>query len=144
MSNEPMPSSFDRHPEYFEETKWQKFSRRIREEPLIPLGYAATSYALWRAYKSMKAGDSLELNRMFRARIYAHAFTLCAIVAGGMYYGQERKQRKEFERALQDKRDQEKRDAWLKELEVRDKEDRDWRERHAAIEAAAREVERKG
>lgn len=91
----------------------------------------------------MKAGDSIELNRMFRARIYGHAFTLFAIVAGGIYYGQERRQRKEFEKALQQKQDQEKRDAWLKELEIRDKEDKDWRQRHAAIEMAAKEAEKK-
>ncbi|EEH18054.1 hypothetical protein PABG_00617 [Paracoccidioides brasiliensis Pb03] len=144
MSNTSLPSSFDSHPEFFQETKWQKFTRRIKEEPLIPIGYAATSYALWRAYKSMKAGDSIELNRMFRARIYGHAFTLFAIVAGGIYYGNERRQRKEFEKALQEKSNQQKRDSWLRELEIRDKEDKDWRQRHAAIEAAAKEAEKKG
>ncbi|EEQ88023.1 Respiratory supercomplex factor 1, mitochondrial [Blastomyces dermatitidis] len=143
IDNTPLPSSFDAHPEFFQETKWQKVTRRLKEEPLIPIGYAATSYALWRAYKSMKARDSVELNRMFRARIYGHAFTLFAIVAGGIYYGQERKQRKEFEKALQEKQDQEKRDAWLRELEVRDKEDKDWRQRHAAMEMAAKEAEKK-
>ena len=87
----------------------------------------------------MKAGDSVEMNRMFRARIYAQAFTLVALVAGGMYYKTERKQRREFEQAVEERKSQEKRDAWLRELEIRDKEDREWRERHAAIEAAAKE-----
>ncbi|EEH41607.2 hypothetical protein PAAG_03170 [Paracoccidioides lutzii Pb01] len=139
MSDTSPPSSFDSHPKQ----NGRKFTRRIKEEPLIPIGYAATSYALWRAYKSMKAGDSIELNRMFRARIYGHAFTLFAIVAGGIYYGNERRQRKEFEKALQEKSNQEKRDAWLRELEIRDKEDKDWRQRHAAIEVAAKEAEKK-
>lgn len=92
----------------------------------------------------MKARDSVEMNRMFRARIYAQAFTLVAIVAGGMYFKTERQQRREFEKAVEVRRSQEKRDAWLRELEIRDKEDRDWRERHAAMEAAAKEAERKG
>lgn len=91
----------------------------------------------------MKAGDSLEMNRMFRARIYAQGFTLFAVVAGGMYYKTERKQRREFEQALEARKSQEKRDAWLRELEIRDKEDRDWRERHAAMEAAAKEAGKK-
>lgn len=91
----------------------------------------------------MKAGDSAEMNRMFRARIYAQAFTLVALVAGGMYFKTERQQRKEFEKAVEVRRAQEKRDAWLRELEVRDKEDREWRERHAAIEAAAKDAENK-
>lgn len=88
----------------------------------------------------MKAGDSLEMNRMFRARIYAQAFTLFAVVGGGMYYQAERKSRREFEQAVEERKSQEKRDAWLHELEIRDKEDREWRERHAAIEAAAKEA----
>jgi hypothetical protein len=91
----------------------------------------------------MKAGDSVEMNRMFRARIYAQGFTLLAVVAGGMYYKTERKQRKEFEQALEERKSQEKRDAWLRELEIRDREDKEWRERHAAIEAAAKEAGKK-
>ncbi|KAJ9200584.1 hypothetical protein DTO164E3_2891 [Paecilomyces variotii] len=142
MSDNPLPSSFDQM-EFKEETSAQKFKRRLKEEPLIPLGCGATSYALYRAYKSMRARDSVEMNRMFRARIYAQFFTLLAVVAGGMYYKTEREQRKEFEKVLDERKRQEKRDAWLRELEVRDKEDRDWRERHAAIEAAAKEAEKK-
>lgn len=88
----------------------------------------------------MKSGDSVEMNRMFRARIYAQAFTLVALVAGGMYFKTERQQRREFDQAVELRKKQEKRDAWLRELEIRDKEDREWRERHASIEAAAKEV----
>lgn len=91
----------------------------------------------------MKAGDSLEMNRMFRARIYAQGFTLVAVVAGGMYFKTERKQRREFEQAVEVRKSQEKRDAWLRELEVRDQEDRDWRARHVAMETAAKEAANK-
>jgi len=140
MNDKPPPSSFDAYPEYYEENRWQKFGRRLKEEPLIPLGCAATCYALWRAYKSMKAGDSVQTNRMFRARIYAQAFTLVAMVAGGLYYKTERRQRQELDQAIAERKNQEKRDAWLKELEIRDQEDKDWRERHAAVEKAAKEA----
>ncbi|PLB38717.1 respiratory supercomplex assembly factor RCF1 [Aspergillus candidus] len=143
MSKEPLPSSLDDSPQFQEETSLQKFRRRLKEEPLIPLGCAATCYALYRAYRSMKVGDSVEMNRMFRARIYAQGFTLFAVVAGGMYYKVERTQRREFDQAVEERHSQEKRDAWLRELEIRDKEDRDWRERHAAIEAAAKEAGKK-
>ncbi|KAF9888761.1 Respiratory supercomplex factor 1, mitochondrial [Aspergillus nanangensis] len=135
--NDPLPSSMDGNPQFQEETGFQKFRRRLKEEPLIPLGCAATCYALYRAYRSMKSGDSVEMNKMFRARIYAQAFTLVAIVAGGMYFKTERKQRREFEQAVEERKSQEKRDTWLRELEIRDQEDRGWRERHAAMEAAA-------
>lgn len=90
----------------------------------------------------MKAKDSQELNRMFRARIYAQFFTLFAVVAGGMYYKTERQQRREFERMVEERKAREKRDAWLRELEVRDQEDKEWRERHAAVAEAAKEVDK--
>lgn len=77
---------------------------------------------------------------MFRYRIYAQAFTLVSVVVGGIYYKSERAQRKELERAMEAKKSQAKRDAWLKELEVRDQEDREWRERHKAVEKAAKEA----
>ncbi|KAL4910939.1 hypothetical protein BDW74DRAFT_142110 [Aspergillus multicolor] len=141
--SEPLPSSFDGHDQFEEETPLQKFGRRFKEEPWVPVGCAATSYALWRAYRSMKAGDSVEMNRMFRARIYAQGLTLFAVVAGGLYYRTERTQRREFEQALEVRKGQEKRDAWLRELEIRDKEDKEWRERHAAIEAAAKDASKK-
>lgn len=80
------------------------------------------------------------MNRMFRARIYAQFFTLLAVVAGGMYYKTERKQRREFEKKVEERKSQEKRDAWLRELEARDKEDQGWRERHAAVSEAANQV----
>jgi hypothetical protein len=57
MSNAPLPSSFDgntyghlfeelylkkslrwSYSDFYEENRWEKFSRRLREEPLIPLG----------------------------------------------------------------------------------------------------------
>jgi hypothetical protein len=90
----------------------------------------------------MKAKDSKELNRMFRARIYAQFFTLFAVVAGGLYYKTERTQRREFERMVEERKSLEKRDAWLRELEVRDQEDKGWRERHAAAAEAAKEVDK--
>jgi hypoxia induced protein len=91
----------------------------------------------------MRARDSFEMNRMFRARIYAQFFTLLAVVAGGIYYKNERKQRKEFGRMLEERKAQEKRDAWLRELEVREKEDKGWKERHAAIGDASRDAGKK-
>ncbi|KAL4869413.1 hypothetical protein BDV12DRAFT_167725 [Aspergillus spectabilis] len=143
MSSDPLPSSFEGNPHFEEESPLQKFRRRLKEEPWVPVGCAATCYALYRAYRSMRAGDSVEMNRMFRARIYAQAFTLVAVVAGGLYYKAERTQRREFEQAREVQRGQEKRDAWLRELEIRDQEDKNWRERHAAVEAAAKEAGKK-
>jgi hypothetical protein len=66
---------------------------------------------------------------MFRARIYAQGFTLLALVAGSIFYKDERIKRKVFEGAVEEKKAAEKRDKWIKELEARDREDKEWRDR---------------
>ncbi|KIW61981.1 hypothetical protein PV05_02037 [Exophiala xenobiotica] len=135
LSGTTIPSSFDN--EFFEESRFQKLWRKIRQEPLIPVGCAATCYALYMATKSIRAGDHHQTNRMFRARIYAQGFTLLALVAGSFFYKDERLKRKVFEAALEEKKSAEKREKWLKELEARDQEDREWRER---IERASQDA----
>ncbi|KIW17826.1 hypothetical protein PV08_05021 [Exophiala spinifera] len=136
LSETTIPSSFDN--EFFEESRFQKFSRKLRQEPLIPIGCAATCYALYMATKSIRAGDHHQTNRMFRARIYAQGFTLLALVAGSYFYKDERLKRKAFEAALDEKKTAEKREKWLRELEARDEEDRAWRDRIEKASADAR------
>ena len=46
INTAPPPSSFDNDPDFFEESRWKKFRRRLLEEPLIPIGAAATVWAL--------------------------------------------------------------------------------------------------
>lgn len=137
LSSSGVPSSFDSTPEFFEESRPQKLWRKLRQEPLIPLGCAATCYALYMATKSIRAGDHHQTNRMFRARIYAQGFTLVALVAGSIFYQDERMKRKVFEGALEEKKNAEKRDKWIRELEARDEEDKEWRNR---IEKASQEA----
>lgn len=78
---------------------------------------------------------------MFRARIYAQGFTLVALVAGSIFYKDDRLKRKRFEAAVEDKKAAEKREKWLKELEARDKDDREWRERFEGVAQRAKEAE---
>jgi len=140
MSGAPLPSSFDDDPEFYEESWQKKLSRKLKEEPLVPLGCALTCYALYRASVAMRRGDHKTTNRMFRARIYAQGFTLLAVVAGGMYYKSDREKRKQFEGVLAETKAKEKNEAWIKELEARDLEEK-------ALQAkkdAAREAARKG
>ena len=137
LSSSAVPSSFDSDPEFFEESRTQKLFRKLRQEPLIPVGCAATCYALYMATKSIRAGDHHQTNRMFRARIYAQGFTLLALVVGSIFYKDERMRRKQFEGAIVEKKSAEKRDKWIRELEARDQEDKEWRER---IENAGREA----
>ena len=127
--------------EFFEERRLGKLWRRLKEEPLIPLGCLATCYALYQATKSMRRGDHRQTNKMFRARVYAQGFTLVALVAGSIFYQDERLRRKRFDEAVEEKKAAEKRDRWLKELEARDIEDRAWRERFEGVAERARVAE---
>ncbi|TKA72567.1 Respiratory supercomplex factor 1, mitochondrial [Cryomyces minteri] len=129
MADTPLPSSFDGNTGFYEESRIQKLRRRLFEEPLIPLGCLLTCWALLGATKSIRAGDHHTANRMFRRRIYAQGFTIVAMVAGSIYWDGDRKKRKEFEGAVQDRKNQEKHQAWLRELEARDEEEKEFRAR---------------
>ncbi|KAG6031882.1 hypothetical protein E4U41_007392 [Claviceps citrina] len=119
-----LPSSFDSDAEFANERPLQKLIRKIKEEPLVPLGMGLTVYAFINAYRALRRGDSRQANQMFRARVGAQAFTVLAMVAGSMYYSQDRQKTKEL-RKLQEERDaEEKRQRWIRELEARDEEDK--------------------
>ncbi|KAL8947177.1 MAG: hypothetical protein Q9222_006515 [Ikaeria aurantiellina] len=129
-----VPSSFADNQQYFDESRWQKLGRRLKEEPLIPLvdfvaGCAVTCWALWGATKSIRRGDSYNAQKMFRMRLYGQFFTIVAMVAGSFYYNSDRILRKEYEAVVQERKAQEKRSAWIRELEARDMEEKDWREK---------------
>ncbi|KAI9762826.1 MAG: Respiratory supercomplex factor 1, mitochondrial [Chaenotheca gracillima] len=136
MSNEPLPSSFDGRTDFYEESRLKKFFRRIREEPLVPLGCGLTCYALYQASKSISSGDHNRVNRMFRARIYAQFFTLVAVCAGAAYYRKDRQLRKEYEGLVAGKKAEERRAAWIKELEARDEEEKAMSSRKEAMKLA--------
>ncbi|KAK7961724.1 uncharacterized protein PG986_002549 [Apiospora aurea] len=122
MADKPMPSSFDDDKEY-QETGSQKVWRKLKEEPLVPLGTLLTCAALYNAWRGMRRGDHAQVQRMFRARIGAQAFTVCAIVAGGAYYGKDREKRQELIKLEAQQRAEERNAKWLRELEMRDQEE---------------------
>ncbi|KAL8691105.1 MAG: hypothetical protein Q9218_003598 [Villophora microphyllina] len=146
-----LPSSFEGNRDFYEESRWKKFTRKLREEPLIPLGCAATTWALWGATKSIRRGDSVNAQRMFRMRLYAQFFTIVAMCAGGLYYNSDRILRKEYNEILEQRKAQEKRNAWIRELEARDTEEKEWRgkvekvtqRQREEVEARQKQAERK-
>ena len=121
--------------DFYEENRFQKLTRRLKEEPLIPFGMALTCWALFGASRSIRGGDHNRANRMFRARIYAQGFTLVAMVAGSMYWQTDRQKRKEYDAVVAEQKAKEKNQLWIKELEARDQEDKELR--------AARDARRK-
>jgi hypothetical protein len=72
------------------ETFREKFVRKTKENPLVPMGLVATvtalSYGLWQ----MKTGDRAMSQKMMRMRIYAQSFTVFALLAGIVYQSKKR------------------------------------------------------
>lgn len=66
---------------------------------------------------------------MFRARVLAQGFTIMAVVAGGMYYSQDRSRNAELRKLHEAQTAEEKRAKWIRELEVRDDEEKALRAR---------------
>ncbi|CAN8100833.1 unnamed protein product [Discula destructiva] len=129
VSGRPLPSSFDENEEFYNENGFQKVLRRMKREPLVPLGALLTVAAFTNAYRAMRKGDHHQVQRMFRARVAAQGFTIVAIVAGGLYFGAERhKEREQWKAAEEDKAD-EKRQKWIRELEARDEEEKELKAR---------------
>ncbi|OAA34658.1 mitochondrial hypoxia responsive protein [Beauveria brongniartii RCEF 3172] len=119
-----MPSSFDHELELRNEKTLHKVFRKIKEEPLVPLGMGLTVFAFINAYRALRRGDSKQANKMFRARVAAQGFTVIAMVAGSMYYNQDREKSKELRKLKEETTAEEKRQKWIRELEARDDEDK--------------------
>jgi hypothetical protein len=119
-----MPSSFDENPDFYNERPMRKVVRKIKEEPLVPLGIGLTVFAFVNAYRALRKGDSQQANRMFRARVLAQGFTVVAMVAGSMYYNKDREKTKELRKLKEERDNEDKRQKWIRELEVRDEEER--------------------
>ncbi|KAH6665345.1 mitochondrial hypoxia responsive domain-containing protein [Plectosphaerella plurivora] len=134
-----MPSSFDDN-QMYNEKPLAKVFRKLREEPLVPLGCALTVIAFTSAYRATRRGDSKTANRMFRYRVAAQGFTVLAMVAGGMYYNKDREVSKELRKLKEERDAEEKRQKWIRELEIRDQEEKAMRakihERKAKSDAA--------
>lgn len=133
--------TFAKCSEFWDEGRWSKLGRRLKEEPLVPVGLALTCYALYGATKSIRRGDKYQTNRFFRARVYAQGFTLLCIVVGSIYWKEDRDKRKHYQGLLGEKRAREKKEAWIRELEARDREDELERQKTRARRESRRNAE---
>ncbi|KAJ9150337.1 hypothetical protein NKR23_g3818 [Pleurostoma richardsiae] len=145
LSGRPLPSSFDENEDFYNDSGFNKVMRRLKQEPLIPLGCLLTVAAFTNAYRAMRRGDHNQVQRMFRARVLAQGFTVAAMVAGGLYFGAERHKERELWKLQEAQSAEEKRQKWIKELEARDEEEKALREklerrRKKASDNAAREA----
>ncbi|KAH9947788.1 hypoxia induced protein conserved region-domain-containing protein, partial [Amylocystis lapponica] len=75
------------------ETYSNKFVRKFKEQPLVPLGAAATTVALVLAMVKMRQGKSKSMNYWLRARVVAQGLTIAAVVGGSYALGQTQTQK---------------------------------------------------
>ncbi|XP_037724315.1 HIG1 domain family member 2A, mitochondrial [Drosophila subpulchrella] len=64
------------------ETTKEKLQRKIKENPLVPLGCLATTAALTAGLYNFRTGNRKMSQIMMRTRIAAQGFTVLALVAG--------------------------------------------------------------
>ncbi|XP_072204317.1 HIG1 domain family member 2A, mitochondrial [Excalfactoria chinensis] len=74
---EPVPL-----PVYRDEGFADKFLRKTRENPLVPLGCLCTLGVLTYGLISFKRGNTRHSQLMMRARVAAQGFTLAALLGG--------------------------------------------------------------
>jgi len=72
------------------ETYREKALRKFKQQPLVPVGAAATTVALVIAMTKMRKGQSHSFNNWLRVRIVAQGLTVAAVVAGSWAYGSAR------------------------------------------------------
>ncbi|CAO1391194.1 unnamed protein product [Diamesa hyperborea] len=64
------------------ETGKDKMFRKIKENPMVPIGCLATAGALSFGLYSFKQGERKMSQYMMRARIFAQGFTVVALILG--------------------------------------------------------------
>ncbi|SCV74054.1 BQ2448_6486 [Microbotryum intermedium] len=84
-----------------QETSWQRFIKKFKEEPLVPVGIFATVVALGGATSALQKGNRTQFNKWLRYRVAAQGLTVAAALGGSVYYQRERRLKKEAERVAQ-------------------------------------------
>jgi len=74
--------------ETYQEKAWRKF----KQQPLVPIGAAATTFALLMAGSKLRKRDSKNMNYWLRARVITQGLTIVALVAGSWMLGQTKPQ----------------------------------------------------
>jgi len=103
--------------------------RKMKKEPLIPIGMGLTVLALYNATRSVRRGDHQGAQKFFRARVAAQGFTVIAMVFGGYYYQADRHKERELWKLQRERDAEDQRQRWIRELEIRDEEEKALQER---------------
>ncbi|XP_075223314.1 HIG1 domain family member 2A, mitochondrial-like [Lycorma delicatula] len=68
-----------------EETVTQKFIRKFKETPLVPIGCFATVVCLGCGLYNLRSGNSVRQQIFMRGRVLAQGFTIAAFILGLMF-----------------------------------------------------------
>ncbi|XP_050421004.1 HIG1 domain family member 2A, mitochondrial [Adelges cooleyi] len=86
-----LKTSQGKTPDYIKQATLEKpankFVRKIKENPFVPIGTMATVLFLGYGLKSMYTGDRMKSQMMMRGRIAAQGFTVVALLGGLFYKG---------------------------------------------------------
>ncbi|KDQ56727.1 hypothetical protein JAAARDRAFT_299938 [Jaapia argillacea MUCL 33604] len=74
------------------ETFGEKAKRKFKEEPLVPIFTAATTFAMVMAMVKLRSRESRSFNNWLRVRIISQGLAIASIVGGSYYYGQTKSQ----------------------------------------------------
>jgi hypothetical protein len=68
-----------------DETFMQKFMRKSKKEPLVPIGVLATTAFLIAGLRSFHSGTKSQAQMFMRGRVLAQGFTVLALSWGAFY-----------------------------------------------------------
>lgn len=82
FSKPPTIEGFDPLPRTKDETLKEKFMRKTKENPFVPIGCLGTAGALMYGLRAFHQGKTRKSQLLMRGRIFAQGFTVVAIIFG--------------------------------------------------------------
>uniref|UniRef100_A0A9J7ZBQ1 HIG1 domain-containing protein n=1 Tax=Cyprinus carpio carpio TaxID=630221 RepID=A0A9J7ZBQ1_CYPCA len=82
LSQPPVIEGFAPLPRAKEENFKDKFIRKTKENPFVPIGCLGTAGALIYGLSAFRRGKTRQSQLLMRARIFAQGFTVVAIIVG--------------------------------------------------------------
>ncbi|XP_061541426.1 HIG1 domain family member 2A, mitochondrial [Phycodurus eques] len=82
FSQPPVIEGFSPLPRAKDETFKEKFMRKAKDNPFVPIGCLGTAGALMYGLRAFHQGKTRQSQLLMRGRIFAQGFTVVAIVVG--------------------------------------------------------------
>ncbi|XP_077434151.1 HIG1 domain family member 2A, mitochondrial [Vanacampus margaritifer] len=82
LSRPPVIEGFSPLPMYHNEAPNERTMRKMKDNPIIPIGCLATAGVLMFGLRSFLQGKSRQSQMLMRGRIFAQGFTVTALVVG--------------------------------------------------------------